>query len=404
MLAPQHSSWGGQLVRGTNAHARLAVFVSHPVQYHVPLWRRLSSQPGVDVKLFYFSDQNLHGSIDPGFGVPVTWDVPLLQGYDYEFLRRGDLSRRRRMGVRDPVALLRSEQVTDVLLVGYAHPFERQILMAARKVGARVLMRGEFSDLGEEERSPVKVVARELYLRWFYSNVDAFGYIGHDALQHLRSRGVPESKLFSSPYCIDNELFEVQRAKFARAEARAKLGLTDDQFALIFTGKLIPRKDPLFLLDAIAQSQVAEKIALIVLGDGELREPFLAKGRQLLGSRLLFQGFVNQSSLGQHYSAADAFVLPSRVETWGMVANEAMLFGLPVVLSDQVGCSRDLVIPYRTGFSYRGGNTSELAAHIRWLVEHRSEARRMGLEAREHVASYNAEAATRGVLAGMGLT
>lgn len=399
-----------RLGRGATGSAResasgkrqLAVFVSHPVQYHVPLWRRLSAEPDLDVKLFYFSDQNLHGSIDPGFGVPVTWDIPLLHGYESEFMRRGDLSSRHKMGVRNPVSLLRAEGTTDVLLVGYAHPFERQLLMAARRIGARVVMRGEFSDLGES-RTPLKSLARELYLRWFYEQVDAFGCIGHDARAHLRARDVPEDKLFSSPYCIDNELFEQQRERFSRSESRAQLGIGDGEFALIFTGKLIPRKDPMFILDAIARSGVQERIALIVVGDGSERERFLTRGRELLGNRLHFQGFVNQSLLGQYYAAADAFVLPSRVETWGMVANEAMLFGLPVLLSDQVGSSRDLVLPGRTGFSYEGGRADQLGAHIRWLVEHPAATRAMGDAAREHVARYNAEVATQGLLQAMGM-
>ena len=395
---------GSASVRGRapKARARLAIFVSHPVQYHVPLWRQLAAHPELEVKLFYFSDQNMGGSVDPGFGLAVTWDIPLLQGYEYEFMRRGDLRNRLKFGVRDPVSLLRAEGVTHVLLVGYSHLFERQILMAARTLGIRVLMRGEFSDL-EPGRSPFRSLARELYLRWFYSNVDAFGCIGHDARAHLEARGVPAEKLFSSPYCIDDALFEAQRKSFRRSESRAALGLTDRHLALIFTGKLIERKDPLFILDAVARSGVAERVALIVVGEGVLKPELLRRGRALLGPRLLFQGFVNQSQLGRFYVAADAFVLPSHMETWGMVANEAMLFGLPVLLSDRVGCSRDLVIPGRTGFSYPGGDPEQLAAHIRWLVEHPRETRQMGEQARAHVARYNAEAAATGLLQAMGM-
>src|SRR5687768_17122677 len=118
---------------------RLRIFATHPVQYHVALWRELAATPGLDIKVFYFSDQNVAPRIDPGFGVPVSWDVPLLQGYEHEFLMRGDLTHRELMTMEDPEKLLREERADWVMLAGYTHPFERQLLHAAHKVSARVI-------------------------------------------------------------------------------------------------------------------------------------------------------------------------------------------------------------------------------------------------------------------------
>jgi glycosyltransferase involved in cell wall biosynthesis len=146
---------------------------------------------------------------------------------------------------------------------------------------------------------------------------------------------------------------------------RAKLGIGAGDVALIFSGKLIPKKQPLLILDAIEGLSPARKqrIHLIVMGDGEMRVDVERKGVQVLGARFHQAGFVNQSEMGQWYAAADCLVLPSKKgagETWGLVVNEALQFGLPAVVSDGVGCHPDLVGP-ATGRVFRSGSADDLA-------------------------------------------
>lgn len=377
---------------------RLAIFATHPVQYHVPLWRGLAKENELEIRVFYFSDVGVRATIDPGFDVPVVWDIPLLDGYDFKFISRdSNLSKPWAIGIRDSVRLLKNGEFDLVMIQGYTNRFELQIIRAARKLGVKVLMRAEFSDkIGGGSR--IKGILRNIYLGWFYEHVDVFCYIGQEAKRHLLDHGVHEDRMVFSPYSVDSSLFAQQRLSFNREESRRDLGIDQDDFLFVFSGKLIPRKQPLLLLEAIRQMETRNNIALVVLGDGPLKEKVCQLGRQVLGDRFLFQGFVNQSRLGRYYVAADAFVLPSHYETWGLVVNEAMQFGLPVIVSTNVGCSKDLVLDGETGFRFQSGDASSLSKLMDHLARDRISAKRMGLKAQERIRSYSIEEGLSGIL------
>ena len=384
---------------------RLGIFVTHPIQYFAPLWRTLAATPGLDLRLHFFSDHSVRGGFDPGFRVNVVWDVPLLDGYRSEFISRdADLSAPASVSLTDADARIHRDHFDVVMIHGYTHRFERQVLRAARRHGVRTLIRGEFSDVTPfRGRGRVKMAIRDLYLRWFYRQVDTFCYVGEEARRHLLRRGVAESRMFFAPYSVDSHLFEGQRQQRSRAAARADLGLHDAHVVLLFSGKLIPRKAPLTLVNAMRHVRGAERIVLLILGEGELRAEVEREARPLLGDRLHMVGFVNQSQLGRYYRAADVSVLPSHFETWGLVVNEAMHFGLPVIVSSKVGCHRDLVIEGRTGMVFTQGDERSLAGCIQRFVDEPELATTMGAHAQAHIGAYSTEASAAGVLRAVGL-
>lgn len=224
-------------------------------------------------------------------------------------------------------------------------------------------MRAEFSDIGN--RSPIKQLIRDSYLKWMYSRVNAFCVIGENARRHLLKRGVPEEKMVRSPYTVDTDLFEKQVKKFKRSKCRKNLGLAGKDFIVLFSGKMISRKEPLLLLRAAGKLAGHENFKVIMLGEGPLKKEAMELAEKVLPGRVSFPGFVNQSELGRYYAASDLFVLPSNHETWGLVVNEAMQFGLPVIVSDQVGCRHDLINPKTTGFVFPSGNEKILADQIK---------------------------------------
>lgn len=151
------------------------------------------------------------------------------------------------------------------------------------------------------------------------------------------------------------------------------------------------------LVRAFAHLPKHKKVALLLLGDGEQREEVLAEGRKILGERLMFQGFVNQSELGRYFMASDAFVLPSVYEAWGLVANEAMLFGLPLVLSDMIGCHLDLLLPGKTGYLFQTGNEQDLAKAMLRLVDAPEQAKEMGACCQTWIEQYSVAQAAKGI-------
>jgi glycosyltransferase involved in cell wall biosynthesis len=114
-------------------------------------------------------------------------------------------------------------------------------------------------------------------------------------------------------------------------------------------------------------------------------------------------GFVNQSELGKYYIAADVFVFPSLYETWGLVLNEAMQFGLPAVVSSGVGSDPDLVIEGRTGYGFAPGDSAALAGHLGRLVSDPALRAELGRNARAHAAGYTVAASVRGIRQALGI-
>ena len=111
---------------------QIEVFTTHPVQYHVPIWRSIARDASVNVTVNYFSDMSIRGGIDPGFGVPVAWDIPLLGGYQSRFITRSaDLNRRFSFGFTDR-AVPNWKAVDAVLILGYSYRFQLEVVRAAR--------------------------------------------------------------------------------------------------------------------------------------------------------------------------------------------------------------------------------------------------------------------------------
>jgi glycosyltransferase involved in cell wall biosynthesis len=184
--------------------------------------------------------------------------------------------------------------------------------------------------------------------------------------------GVAAERIDWSPYSVDSEQIEKQVVEWLpyRQDLRAALGIGSDDIALIFSGKLIPKKHTLLIPEAVRllPGELRCRFHLIVIGDGQQKRELERIGLEILGPRLHMPGFVNQSEMGRWYAAADCLVLPSQKgagETWGLVVNEALQFGLPVVVSDGVGCHHDL-IDSNTGRVFRSGSPDDLT---RALVE-----------------------------------
>jgi glycosyltransferase involved in cell wall biosynthesis len=229
--------------------------------------------------------------------------------------------------------------------------------------------------------------------------------IGSEAHRHLSRLGVPEDKMESAPYCVDTDFFsgEVSRWAPQREEIRREFGIGPSDVALVFSGKLIPKKDPLLLPASLRllEPRELERVHLLVVGDGDLRDKMEHACREVNCARVRCFGFLNQSEIGRIYAAGDALVLPSRRgmgETWGLAVNEAMQFGLPAIVSDGVGCHRELIHPGKTGFVFDSAVSESLASGIRWYLGLSASARELAATAcRSAIEKYTVQLAVDGL-------
>lgn len=181
---------------------------------------------------------------------------------------------------------------------------------------------------------------------------------------YLAELGVPRAQIFRGWDVVDNEYFATQAERVRREDAhvRARLGLPEDYFVAV--NRFIDVKNLGRLVQAYAayrQRAGAAAWKLVILGDGPLKPELMELQRSLgLGDDLLLPGFKQYSELPAYYALAGAFLLASTNETWGLVVNEAMACGLPVLVSRRCGCATDLVAEGRNGFTFDPLDVAEL--------------------------------------------
>jgi len=188
--------------------------------------------------------------------------------------------------------------------------------------------------------------------------------VGTHNRAYYRYYGLPTERLFAAPHCLNNRFFADRALAVSRAAARAALGIDDNTAVILFVGKLLDRKRPSDLLEAAARLAQHRAVCVVFAGDGSLRSALEAQALTLNLS-VRFLGFRNQTQLPEAYVMADVLCLPSDgSETWGLVCNEALACGTPVVVSDAVGCAPDLAHEGVSGAVFPLGDVPALAAAL----------------------------------------
>lgn len=365
---------------------RLAYLVTHPIQYQAPLLKRIASEPGIDLKVFFCSDISTRSYFAPGFQRQLQWDVPLLDGYDYEFLPcwggTDELSFSRPWNFG--LARRLSEGRFDALWVhGYMRLFNWSAIASARKRGMMVFLRDEVQEFSRT-RGPLRRTAKRPLFRILSRAVSCYFAIGTANLHYYLSLGVDRKQIEMMPYAVDNQFFQTRcrQASGRREHLRSALGLEPGRPIILYAGKLYDRKRPQDLLRAYLQLSKDGRCEpapyLLFVGEGELRRRLDATARSTGWNSIKFLGFKNQTELPAFFDLCDVFVIPSILEPWGLVVNEVMNAGRPVVASDHVGACLDLVKDTINGYVYRAGDVEGLRAALTRLITNPELRQRMG--------------------------
>jgi glycosyltransferase involved in cell wall biosynthesis len=374
---------------------RLAIVTSHPVQYQAPLFRQLMHH--AEVHVFYAHRANMKDQASAGFGVGFEWDVDLLSGYPQTFLQ--NVSRKPGLsdfhGCDTPSIAMELARLKPhaVLLMGWRLKSDWQAIWAARRLGMAVMVRGD-SHL-DTPRGLVKRASKALIYPIALRVFDAALYVGEQSRRYWAQYGYPAHRMFFSPHCVDNDWFAARATDNARHVLRAAHGISPNAKVALFAGKLVPFKRPLDLVSAASiLRRKGQQLAVLVAGAGPL-EAQMAEMAASSGVPLVQLGFCNQSTMPAAFAAADVLVLPSSGnETWGLVANEALACGKPVIVSDACGCAADLAADGTAGAVFRCGNIEELAGAIRQLIDHPPSCEAISAKVRR----YSLEAAAYGIL------
>ena len=361
---------------------KLLVIPTHPVQYIAPQLCWLSTR--VSLEVLYLCRQNVIDNTaasavppDPGFGQPLQWDQPLLEGYSSSFICSGGLAAiegcRGLLWLWVVLRRVRRIRPDAVLLFNHTPLLVGALAWLFPRLGIPVLLRTEATD-AVRVRSIGLALLRDLGLRWMYSRCTLLFPICSHGRRHLEVRGVPPERICLVNYAPNTAWLEEQCRHWQpqAGELRRQLGIPAQAPVLLYAGRLAPEKDVLLIPDALVRlpSHQLSQLHLISVGSGPLQEEWRRRLLAVLGDRFHSLGFLNQSQIGGAYAMADALVLPSRhSETWGLVVHEALAFGCQVMLSDLVGCAEDLLALGQPIRQFKAGHASGLANVMsEWLA------------------------------------
>ncbi|NEO61400.1 MAG: glycosyltransferase family 4 protein [Moorea sp. SIO4G2] len=379
---------------------KLAIISSHPIQYYAPWFRYITCQTNLVIKVFYLWNFGVTEQIDAGFQQSLQWDIPLLNGYDYEFVPNVSTKpgTNHFWGLNNPSLATRvaAFEPDAVLLMNYNYASLYRFLWQWKTHQAPLMFRGDSHRLLPQVG--IKAWARQKFITQIYRRFAALLYVGKANHAYFTHHRISSEQLFFSPHAVDNERFfsEVNSVQQQAKQWKQSLGIPQTHQVILFAGKLSPKKRPLDLFQAFCKARL-NQVSLLFVGAGSLETQLKKQANQ--HPQVFFAPVQNQTMMPRTYAAADIVVLPSygSGETWGLAINEAMCLSKPVIVSSHVGCAQDLVSPYENGLIFPAGNIPALTHSLQEAFSNPQRLQAWGAESRRIISNYSYSQATAGL-------
>jgi glycosyltransferase involved in cell wall biosynthesis len=381
---------------------RLAVVVSHPIQYFAHLYRDLAAHPQIDLKVFFGSTIGATAYHDPGLGVELAWQCDLLGGYPHEFLPGADQVRQldRQSLAKVPVApALDSWNPESLLVHGYATPLVRSAWQWARRHGKPVLLFGDGNGRIERSQAWYRRWAKRWMLAHYLSTIHRVLTLGEANELYWRLLGVPDSRMQWAPFynpAPETILPQDAGRQETRQRVRQELGIADHQTLVLSAGKFLPRKRTIDLVEAVERCQ---DVVGVYVGDGQCRSACEAAARS---ERHRFVGFANLPRMAELFASADLFCHPAQAEPYGLVVAEAAAAGLPILATESTGAigARSHGRIGENALVFPEGDVEALVRSIQQLANDSAKRQSMAQQSLA-IASQMKQAAIDGVLAAL---
>jgi len=385
---------------------RIAFVTGLPNWHFSEFYKKLASHPKIDLTMLFCESlgENVYKE---AFGISnLEWGVNLLEGYKYKFLKnyspfpptfgKTKLFSHLNFGVWNEI----KKGHYHAVIVDIWNDISYWLAALACKVSNTPLLFASDSTILTERAKPKwkRVIKQVLLGRLLFPLASGFLYRTELNRQFYLHYGISEKLLFFYPLSVDYEGLSNRycELKKERHKLRLRYGIPTNAFVILFVGRLSKEKKLQDLIEGYMKTK-AENKALIIVGDGKLRETLqeFVKRRNL--QNVYFMGFRPKTEVPNFYALSDLLVLPSDYECHGDVVKEAMCFRLPVVVSDKVGASADLVKHSKNGFVYPCGNIDMLTFYIDELSD-KAKREQFGEMASEEVKKWDHSVAINGLI------
>lgn len=274
-------------------------------------------------------------------------------------------------------------------IAGWGHPWLLLFIVTAKL--ARIPIVAESDTPFFHHKKLSKYIIKRLLYPILFNLINLFLPGGTKQVKYLRHYGVKSARIIPVQMTVDvsgMQRYAETLTDKDRQRVREVYGINKNDVVFLFVGRLIVHKGIIDLILAFSRIK-NQNVILLFVGDGELRQKIEKAAKA--DEKISYAGRLSGKELVETYYAADVLVLPSYFEPWGLVVNEAMAMGRPVIVSDKVGCIDDLVDPHETGIVVKAGRISELQSAIEYLMNAPDKRKAMGRQAAQKIANWTLE-------------
>jgi glycosyltransferase involved in cell wall biosynthesis len=342
---------------------KLAIVTTHPIQYQTPLFKEISYSNKFKVDVYFASKHGYQSKyIDKDFKKKFNWNINLLSGYNYFFSGKSYQNINSFfLSFKNLNNTLFKKKYDAILIFGWNNIFYLKSFFLAKLNKIPIILRVETNF--EDKINFFKKIIKYFILNIFFKYINFFLYIGTLNKKFYLDLRVNKNKLYPSPYAVDNHFFANKQKVKVTINKKFKKKI------ILFVGKFIERKNILEFLNLAILFKNDIRFNFLMVGDGHQINLCnqIIKNNKL--SNIKIAGFKNQKELKEIYKKSFLLIVPSKYETWGLVVNEAMASGLPVICSRSCSSSRDLIINGKTGYVYNLGDLKLVKEIINFLAD-----------------------------------
>ncbi len=348
---------------------RILIYIE-PTSYILSLWHKIKSRSNVETRII-FLEENL----------TQPWDIDLLDDPQVEVLHGSWLKKLMRL-----VQLIIQRDVDLVALAGWGHSLLMVGFLFAWIWHIPITM--ESDTQYDPRKSWWRLALKQIFFPIFFRIPRIFFPAGTRQSAYFKRYGVSQSRIQIAKMTVDVRLI-MERVDQYRVQNRLGLSVGTPT-VFLFVGRLEIYKGISDLFDAfISLIKEGGKCRLLIVGDGSLRD--LVESARNTYVTIEYLGRLSGESLMHAYSQADVFILPSRVEPWGLTINEAMAAGLAVITTDTVGCVDDLVCEGKNGYIVPSASPASLAEAMSAFIYQPEMAVSMGQISRQIISNWTIE-------------
>ena len=370
---------------------RIVILTEIIAPYRIPVFNVLARHAEVDLHVIFLAETDAALRQWPVYKNDIRFSYQVLPSWRWRAWKNSFLIN------RGLWSALNKTNPQVIICGGYNYAASWEALVWARRHHARFVLWSESN--GRDARRGLTWV--ESIKTYFLRHCDGFVVPGKASFEYLQSLGTPAASITTAPNAVDNDLFAAQAENVLThaTEFREKLKLPP-RF-ILFVGRLVPEKGVFDLLDAYAklESSLRSQVGLVYAGDGVSVAELARRAKRISPGAVCFPGFAHREDLAGLYALAEVLVLPTHSDPWGLVVNEGMACGLPIIVSDVAGCSPDLVKAGWNGYVVPSHDSENLKMAIDCLLRQPELRRQMSERSLERIRNYSPETCADGLAA-----